>query len=113
MWEVVELRAVWTLIPARVRCAAAGADPPQLHCPPTRRQAGRELVQLHARVTQTGDGHERVAHPEECSGRQAEQIEATGRDVLAHLARTHIEAPGTELVVELAMDQMDLAEVRL
>ena len=54
-----------------------------------------------------------VAQVQPRAGRQAEQIEAARRDVLAHLPGRHGEAGGAQLVVQLGVDQVDLAQVRL
>ena len=45
--------------------------------------------------------------------RELEHGEAARGDVLAHLPRTDVEPREPELVVQLAVDQVHLAEVRL
>ena len=45
------------------------------------------------------------------AGREAEQIDARGCDVLAHLACLHLKASLPQLVVQFCVDQMDLAQI--
>ena len=47
------------------------------------------------------------------SGRQAEQVHAASRDVLAHLAFGYVEAHFSQLVVEFGVYEMHLPQVRL
>jgi hypothetical protein len=47
------------------------------------------------------------------AGRQGEQIDAAGGDVLAHLSRGHGEARATQLVVQFGVKQVHLAQVGL
>jgi hypothetical protein len=47
------------------------------------------------------------------TGRQPQKIDAARRDVLAHLPGRDGEAVLPQLVVQLGMDQMDLAQIGL
>ena len=71
-------------------------------------------VELCTWVAQTGDldccG---VTESESGPGRQAEEIDATRRDVLAHLTRDDVETASLQFVEQLGMDQMDLPQVGL
>ena len=74
-------------------------------------QAGIELV---ARVAQPGDLDDgAAAEPQARTDGQAQQVEAAGGDVLAHLAWGDVEPRRAQLVVELGVDEVDLAEVAL
>ncbi|MFN8536830.1 MAG: hypothetical protein U0232_05070 [Thermomicrobiales bacterium] len=69
---------------------------------------------MGAGVAEAGDlDHRRVAQMEFCAGRQAEQIDAARGDVLAHLAGGQVEPARAQLVVQLGVDEVDLAQVRL
>jgi hypothetical protein len=48
-----------------------------------------------------------------CAGRQAEQVDAAGRDALNDLAWTDVEAGGAQLVMQLSVDQVNLAQIGL
>ena len=54
-----------------------------------------------------------VAQPQPGAGGQREQVHAAGGDVLAHLAGRDVEAAGRQLVVQLGVDQVHLAQVGL
>jgi hypothetical protein len=73
-----------------------------------------DAVELAARVAQAGDLDHRVgAEAEAGAGGQAQQVDAAGGHVLAHPAGLEREAGGAELVVELGVDEVDLAPVGL
>src|ERR1017187_4378966 len=77
-------------------------------------QARLEVVYLIAGVAQAGDlDHGLRTQAQPSAGRQREQGDAAGGDVLAHVARRYGEPGGTQLVVQLSVDQMDLAQVGL
>jgi hypothetical protein len=54
-----------------------------------------------------------AAEAEAGAGRQDEEVDAFGGDVFAHLTGGDLEAGGAQLGVELGVDQVDLAQVRL
>jgi hypothetical protein len=73
-----------------------------------------EVVELRARVAKAGEGDESTAaEAQDAAGREAEQVDVTGRDVLADVTGAYVEARGDELVMELALDQVHLPEVGL
>ena len=77
-------------------------------------EAGFEAIELEAGVAQAGHfddsfGAEPKARP--CG--EGEEVEAAGGDVLAHFAVRHAETAHAELLVQLRMDEVDLAEVGL
>lgn len=77
-------------------------------------QALLEAVDLQAGVAQPGhldDGL--IAEPQPCPDGQAQQVDAARGDVLPELTRGDREASRGQLVVEFAVDQMDLAQVGL
>src|SRR5215472_18325465 len=76
-----------------------------------RHQSILNVVELAARVAQTGYlDDRRRAEMQLRAGRQPQQIDAARRDVLAHLPGRDGEAALPQLVVQLGMDQMDLAQ---
>lgn len=79
-----------------------------------RQQPVGELVDLVTRIAQPGDRHQGVGtQPQHGAGRQTQQIDAVGREVLAQVTRTHLVAYCSDLIEELAADQMHLAQVGL
>ncbi len=77
-------------------------------------QSWPERVDLCARVAQPGhldDGRRAELQPGTAGKR--EQIETTGRDVFAELARADVEPLLSQLIEELGMQQVDLAEIGL
>lgn len=81
------------------------------HC---RREARLKSVKLGAGVPQARHfyyGGRAEVQPG--SSRQAEQVYAPRRDVLAHVPCRHAETGGLKLVVQFCVDQMHLAQVRL
>src|SRR3954452_23615180 len=71
------------------------ADEIPLRVPPQdrRHQAGLKVVQLDARIAQAGHlDHRRLAQVQPRTGRQPEQIEAAGGDVLPHRPGRDVEA---------------------
>jgi hypothetical protein len=79
-----------------------------------RHQPGRKRLDLPARAAQArhlDDGAAPEMKPR--SDRQAEQIEAVGRDVLAEIANRDAEAGVLQLGEELGVDEVDLTQVRL
>src|SRR5918997_4276520 len=78
-----------------------------------RHEAVLEAVELPAGVAQARHPDERLlAEAERGPGRQAEQVDAAGGYVLAHLPGPDVEARRPQLVVELRVYQVDLPEVR-
>ena len=72
-------------------------------------QPALDAVQLGAGVAQTGHLDDRaVAETQPGAGRQSEQIDAARCDVLAHLAGHDGKARVPQLVVQFAVNQMDL-----
>ncbi len=49
--------------------------------------------------------------PQPGAGREPEEVETACRDVLAHLAGSYGKTPGSELFVQLGVDQVNLPEV--
>ena len=47
-----------------------------------------------------------------CSGRQGEEIDASGGDVLAHRARLNLEARVAQFIEQFSVQQMHLPQVR-
>jgi hypothetical protein len=76
-------------------------------------QAGLEAVKLQAGIAQSGDLEDGLTDLQFCSDRQREQIQTTGGDVLAHLARSDLKASSVKLIVQFAVNQMHLSQVRL
>ncbi|MCW2756505.1 MAG: hypothetical protein JWO46_251 [Nocardioidaceae bacterium] len=84
---------------------------PSDHVP---QQALVEPLDLQAWVAQTGDLDDRlVAEQQQCAGGEGEQVDAAGGDVLAEVAGADHVTLGSQLVEELGVQQVDLAEVRL
>ena len=75
---------------------------------------GCDPIQLSARIAQARHlDHRRVAQAQPGAGRQPQQVDAAGGDVLAHLPGHHREPGGPELLVQLGVDQVHLAQVGL
>jgi hypothetical protein len=75
-------------------------------------QARAQAVELPAGVAQPGDlDHGLPAQPQPGAAGKAEQVDPSRGHVLPHLARC--EGERRQLVVELRVDEMDLAEVGL
>lgn len=71
-------------------------------------------VQLITGIAQSGHLNDRVGtEVQPGAAGQAEEVQAAGGDVLAHLPRCDIEAAISQLVVELGMNEVDLPQVRL
>jgi hypothetical protein len=64
-------------------------------------------------LRQAGHLDRRCADQQAGAGGEGEEVEAACRDVLAHVAGLHIEAGRVELIVQLSVDQVDLAQVGL
>ena len=76
-------------------------------------QARLEAVELQARVPQPGHLHHGLrAEHQPRPGRQAEQVDSARRDVLPHVPGGDPVPQKIQLVVQLGMDQVDLAQVR-
>ena len=77
-------------------------------------QAGLEVIQLVAGIAQSGDLQDRVtANRQQRAGWQRQQINAPRRDVFAHLPGGDVETGRAQFLVQLAVDQMHLAQVGL
>lgn len=77
-----------------------------------RHQAGLQPVELQARVAQAGDLHHGFGPEVKAgAGRKSEEVDATGGDVLAHVASGHPEPGRSQLVEQLGVDEVDLAQV--
>src|SRR5215472_1192052 len=77
-------------------------------------QARLDAVELGARVAQTGHlDHRHLAKPQARAGRQPQQIDAAGRHILTHLSGRDGEALVLQAVVQLAVDEMHLAQIGL
>jgi hypothetical protein len=73
-----------------------------------------KVIQLHARIPQSGDLDDHLGtEPKPGANREAKEVEAAGGHVLAKIARFDREPSRTQLVVQLGVDQMHLAEIRL
>jgi hypothetical protein len=90
-------------------------EPPVLIAPKDGvEQAWLEGVDLSTRVAQPGDLDDCLgAYPELGALGQCEQVQIPGRDVLAKLARSDVEALPTNLGEQLSVDEVHLSEVRL
>ncbi|GAA2464258.1 hypothetical protein GCM10010405_55770 [Streptomyces macrosporus] len=78
------------------------------------RQARPEVLDPEAGVAQSGELHDRLAAEAQQRARgRAEQVDAAGGDVLAELPRPHVEPRPADLVEQLLVDQVHLAQVRL
>jgi hypothetical protein len=77
-------------------------------------QARLPPVELPARVAQPGDlDDRRGAEPKPRTSRQCEQVDASCGDVLADIAGGYSKARTSQLVVQLSVDQVNLAKIRL
>ena len=77
-------------------------------------QAWPEDIDLRAGVAQSGDLDEGVlSELQERVARQPKQVETGGDDVLAHFPGGDVEALLAQLDVQLGVDQVHLAQVRL
>lgn len=73
-----------------------------------------KLVDLLARISQAGDFQHRLgAQAQAGAGRKVEQSYPAGGDVLSQLAGLHLEAGPIQLIQQLLVNQVHLAEVRL
>ena len=77
-------------------------------------KTGVKVIQLHAWIPQPCnlDDHLRT-EPKSGASREAEEVEATCGHVLAKIARFDREPTRTQLIVQLGVDQMHLAQIRL
>ena len=77
-------------------------------------EPGAKLVQLHARIPQPGELDDHLG-PETKSraNREAEEVDSACGHVLAEIARSDREPGRTQLVVQLGVDEVDLAQIRL
>lgn len=81
------------------------------HC---RHQAGLNVIELRAGVAQAGNFDDcRVAKSQPRAGRQAEQINPLGGDILPHLPGRKRETAPAQLVVQFGMDEVNLAKIGL
>jgi len=81
------------------------------HC---RHQPRLKLVQLQAGVAQAHDFYDGgSAQVQTRVGRQSQQIHPAGGDILAHLPSQHGKTGDTQLIVELSLYEVDLAQIRL
>ena len=102
-------------------CQDDGHDPSLADQAPVGIAVGDSLQQpwledfdLRARVTESGHlEHDGRAEVQPCAARQPEQVQALRRDVLTELTRTDIEALGAQLLEQLGVHQVHLAEVGL
>jgi hypothetical protein len=79
-----------------------------------RQQAREEPVELTAGIAQPGDLDERRGSElKPRTSRERKQVHASSRDVLSDAAGTHGKPHSLQLVVQLSVDQMDLAKIRL
>ena len=77
-------------------------------------EARLEVLDLTARVTKPGDGEQHVvADSHRRAGREAEQVDTSGRHVLAKLSGLNRVPGAGELVEQLSMQQVHLAQVGL
>lgn len=77
-------------------------------------EARTQSVELDTGVPKAGDLHHRLlAEAKLRAHREAEQVEARGGDVLAHLTGGKVEPLVAEGIVELAVDEVHLTQVRL
>lgn len=73
-----------------------------------------EVLDLPAPIAQTRHSDEHVvAQSQHRPGRQREQVNASGRDVLAQGTRRHGEPGRSEVVEQLTLQQVDLPQVGL
>ena len=77
-------------------------------------KAGLKLIQLVARVSQTGHlDHRRISHMQPGAFRQAKQIDAARGHILTQLSGRHGESSGAQIGMQFGMNQVYLAQVRL
>lgn len=75
---------------------------------------GLEALNLRAGVTKPSDPHQRArTDPKNRAFAEAEQRQARGGDVFAHLARRYVQACFGKFVEQLMVQQVNLPEVRL
>ncbi len=95
---------------SRLSDQSAGCVPVQSR----RHQVGLETIELDAGISQPGYLYLRgIADAQNAGGREAEQIDTSGQDVLADLPGAYDEALCLEFVQEFCVQYMDLPEVRL
>jgi hypothetical protein len=79
-----------------------------------RHETGLNAVELRAWIAQTGHLDDcRLTKVEPRADRQAERVEALGRNVLAHLSGRNGEPRRLQFFVQFGVDQMHLAKVGL
>jgi hypothetical protein len=77
-------------------------------------QSRPERVDLRARVAQPGHlDDSRRADPQPGAAGQPQQIDVLGREVLTELARTDLRSLSEQLVGQLGLQEVDLAEIGL
>jgi hypothetical protein len=77
-------------------------------------QAMLDALKLLARIAQPRNlDHRLVSQPQSRAGWQAKEVDALRGDVLAHLPGGDSESARTQLLVQLSMNQVDLAEIGL
>jgi hypothetical protein len=73
-----------------------------------------DVFDLGARIPKTGHGKQSVgANAQRRPDWQAKEIDAGRRDILAQVARSHLEPLGSQFGKQLLVDEMDLAQIRL
>lgn len=72
-----------------------------------------EVIDLLARVPQTGDRDDGTADRQSGADRKLEECNAVCGDVLAEVARPDLVSDRGEVIEQLSVDQMDLSHVRL
>lgn len=78
-----------------------------------RHQAGRNSIQLAARISKPCDLDDCAAHRQPRSSRKREQVETSSRDVLANLTWSQVEPQLAQLVEKLRMEKMYLTKIGL
>ena len=78
------------------------------------KETGAKVLQLHARIPQAGELDDHFGtEPESSANREAKEVDSACRHVLAEIARSDRESSRAQLVVQLGVDEVHLAQIRL
>ena len=79
-----------------------------------RQQPALKPLDLSTRIPQSRHlQHHLPANPQQTTARQSKQIDAPGRNILAHIPRRYLKPLLPNLRKQLAMDQIHLPQIRL
>lgn len=77
-------------------------------------ETGAKVLQLRARIPQPGELDDHLGtEPKSGASREAEEVDSPCGHVLAEIARSDREPRRTQLVVQLGVDEVHLAQIRL